>query len=54
MGHYKSHCPESPRNKGRDRDQANIVNKAPRKKSKIEESEVNDLHYYILSLSYPS
>ena len=45
MGHYKSHCPKNPRNKKRDRDQANIDNETPPKKSKTEELEVKDLHY---------
>lgn len=40
------HCPENPRNKKRNRDQANVVDEAPSKKNKIEEkSEVKDLYY---------
>jgi len=45
MSHYKNQCPENPRNKKRDRKQANITDKAPPKKNKIEELEVKDLYY---------
>ena len=43
MGHYKSQCPEKPRNGKRKRDQANIVDEAPSKKNKTKESKVEDL-----------
>ena len=46
MGHYKSHCPRNPRNKKRNRNQANVTDEGPSKKNKTEEdSEVKDLYY---------
>jgi len=43
MGHYKSNCPENPRNKKREREHTNISDEAPPKKNKIEEMEVKEL-----------
>ena len=43
MGHYRKNCHENPRNKRKDRDQANIVNEGSPKKNKMEEFEVKDL-----------
>lgn len=40
MGHKKIQCPKIPRNKKREREHGTIVDEAPPKKSKIEESEV--------------
>lgn len=46
MGNYKSHCPENPRNKKRDGDQANVTDEAPSKKNETEEElEVKDLYH---------
>lgn len=45
MGHYNSQCPENPRNKRREREHANVVDEAPPKKNKAEESEVKDIDY---------
>lgn len=50
-GHYKSDCPDNPKNKKRGRDYANIVEGDP-KKAKPEEYDIRDLHYYVLHL-YP-
>ena len=43
MGHYKSHCPENPRNKKIEIEHANVVDKSPPKKNKTKESKVEDL-----------
>ena len=43
MGHYRNNCLENPRNKRRDRDQANIVEEDSPKKNNMEEPEVKDL-----------
>jgi len=42
--HYKSDCPENPKNKKRGRDQANLV-VGDSKKVKPEEPDIRDLHY---------
>lgn len=46
MGHYKNQCPDNPKNKKRERDQATIAtDDNPQKKSKSEDPKVNDLFY---------
>ena len=44
-GHYKSDCPENPKNKKRGRDQANLAIEGDPKKVKPEEPDIRDLHY---------
>jgi len=44
-GHYKSDCPDNPRNKKRERDQANVAEEEDLKKAKLEESDIRVLHY---------
>ena len=44
--HYKNQCPENPKNKKRERDQAIIAtDEAPPKKNKTKDFEVKDLFY---------
>lgn len=43
MSHYRSNCPNNPRNKRRDRDQANNANAGSPKKNKMEGFEVKYL-----------
>ena len=45
MGHYKNQCAENPKNRKRERDQANFVEEEDLKKAKPEESDIRDLHY---------
>ena len=45
LSHYRSDCPDTPRNKKRERDQANVVEEGSQKKNKTEESEIKDLRY---------
>lgn len=45
MGHYKSDCPENPRNIRRNIDHANVVEEGSPKKHKTEELEIKDLYY---------
>jgi hypothetical protein len=51
MGHYKSDCPENPRIRRENRDQANVVDEGSPKKNKTEESEVKGLILRTLSPS---
>lgn len=45
MGHYKNDCLGNPKNKKRNRDQANFVEKGSPKNNKAEELDIRDLHY---------
>ena len=45
MGHYRSDCPDNPKNKKRSRDQANVVEEGSPKKTKPEELDIRDLRY---------
>ena len=45
MDHYRSHCPDNPKNKKRNRYQSNVVEEGSPKKKKTEESEIKDLYY---------
>jgi len=45
MGHYRNVCPNNPRNKKRNMDQANVVKEGSQKKNKTEESKIKDLYY---------
>ena len=45
MGYYRSECPDNPRNKKRQRDDANVVEEASPKKEKPKETDIRDLHY---------
>ena len=45
MGHSKNQCLENPRNMIGDKEHTNIIDEAPPKKNKTEESEVKDLYY---------
>jgi len=44
-GRYRSDCPNNPRNKKRERGQANVVEEEDLKKAKLEEPNIRDLHY---------
>ena len=41
-GHYRSDCPDNPRNKKRERDQVNIVEEGDPKKVKPKESDIRN------------
>ena len=43
--HYKSDCPENPKNKKGGRDQANLAIEGDLKKVKSKELDIRDLHY---------
>jgi len=47
-GHYRSDCPDNPRNKKREIDHATITEEEDPKKDKPEESGIRDLHYQVL------
>jgi len=44
-GYYRSERPDNPRNKKRERDQANVAKEEDLKKAKPEEFDIRDLHY---------
>jgi len=45
MGHSKSDCLDNPKNKKRNRDQANVAEEGSPKKNKAKELDIRDLHY---------
>ena len=46
MGHYRSECPNNPRNRKRERYHANMVEEeSSPKRAKPEENDIRDLHY---------
>ena len=45
QGHYRCDCPDNPRHKKRERDQANVAEEEDLKKVKPKEFDIRDLHY---------